>query len=189
MFNSSIILLRRFLADQRGAALIELGFAVPILVAILLGCFETTRYVLLHQKMSRAAASTADLVAQLDGITVAQMNDLFDAASQLMEPFDLGTDGRIIVSSVYRPGQAAATVVWQQLNAGGIAASSAIGASGAVAALPTGLTVDTGENVIVAEVVYDYEPFFFDAIFDPVRLQHDAFNRPRIANLTQITSP
>ena len=57
MFHSSTILLRRFVADQRGAALIELGFAVPVLVAILLGCFETTRYVLLHQKMSRAAAS------------------------------------------------------------------------------------------------------------------------------------
>jgi Flp pilus assembly protein TadG len=187
MQRSPAALLRRFVRDERGAALIELGFAVPILVAILLGCFETTRYVLLHQKMSRAAASTADLVAQLDGITVAQMNDLFDAADQLMEPFDFAADGRIIVSSVYRPGVPAATVVWQRLNTAGIAATSAIGATGATASLPPGLVVDAGENVIVAEVVYDYEPFFFDAIFDPVRLTHDAFNRPRVANLTQIT--
>lgn len=187
MTRSITGLVRRFGRDERGAALIELGFAVPILVAILLGCFETTRYVLLHQKMSRAAASTADLVAQLDGITVAQMDDLFDATSQLMDPFAFDTDGRIIVSSVYRPGADAATVAWQTINAGGIGAASDVGATGATATLPAGLAVDTGENVIVAEVFYQYTPYFFDKIFEPVQLKHEAFNRPRIANLTQIT--
>src|SRR5690606_17326544 len=96
-------LFRRFGADRSGAALIELAFAIPVLVIVLLGCFEATRYVLLHQKMNRAAASTADLVAQLSAVTDAQLTDLFDAASQLLEPYDLGANGRVIVSSVHRP--------------------------------------------------------------------------------------
>ena len=182
-----IRLLRDFIEDRRGAALIELGFAVPVLTLVLLGCFEATRYVLLHQKLDRAASTTADLVAQQDGITTAQLDDLFEAATRVMEPYDLGANGRIIVSSVYRPGAAAATVVWQRLTAAGIAATSELGAAGATAALPAGFTVDAGENVIVAEVFYSYTPLFLSAMFEATQVSHNAFNRPRISNLTQIT--
>jgi Flp pilus assembly protein TadG len=182
-------LFRRFGADRSGAALIELAFAVPVLVVILLGCFEATRYVLLHQKMNRAAASTADLVAQLNGITTDQLADLFDAASRLLEPYDLGANGRIIVTSVYRPdADDPAVVAWQRLSSSGIAVSSDVGAEGAEATLPAGLTVDAGENVVVTEVFYSYSPFFFGTLFEPSQLQHDAYNRPRISNLTQITN-
>lgn len=180
-------LLRRLVGDCSGAAMIELAFAVPVLTLILLGCFEATRYVLLNQKLERAAGATADLVAQLDGITVAQLADLFDAAAATMEPFDLVADGRIVVSSVYRPGSDPATVAWQRLDDGSLGASSEIGAVGADAALPTGFVVDAGENVIVAEVFYDYTPFFLDTAFLAGQLYHSAYNRPRIGNLTQIT--
>lgn len=180
-------LLRRFGADRSGAALIELAFAVPVLVVVLLGCFEATRYVLLHQKMNRAAASTADLVAQLSAVTDAQLTDLFDAASRLLEPYDLGANGRVIVSSVHRPDAAVPPVIaWQRLSSGGIPATSNVGAEGDDAALPPGLTVDAGENVIVTEVFYSYEPFFLGTLFEPSQFVHDAFNRPRINNLTQV---
>ena len=129
--------------------------------------------------LARMSEEQWDQALQVNLGAVVRINEALDK--------QLRQGGRIIVSSVYRPGVPDATVVWQRLNIAGIAATSAIGAAGATASLPPGLTVDTGENVIVAEVVYDYEPFFFDAIFDPVRLAHDAFNRPRIANLTQIT--
>lgn len=187
MMERAANLFRRFGADRSGAALIELGFAVPVLVIVLLGCFEATRYVLLHQKMNRAAASTADLVAQLSAVTDAQLTDLFDAASQLLKPYDLGANGRIIVSSVHRPDAAdPPEIAWQRLSSGGIPATSNIGAEGADAALPPGLTVDAGENVIVTEVFYSYEPFFLGTLFEPSEITHDAFNRPRIKNLTQV---
>ena len=184
-----IRLLRNFIEDRRGAALIELAFAVPVLTLVLLGCFEATRYVLLHQKLDRAASTTADLVAQQDGITTAQLDDLFEAATRVMEPYDLGANGRIIVSSVYRPDAAAATVAWQRLTVAGIAATSEVGGEGATATLPAGFTVDAGENVIVAEVFYNYTPFFLNTVFEASLVSHNAFNRPRISNLTQITPP
>lgn len=185
--NPCFRLLRRFAEDCRGTALIDLAFAVPILVVVLLGCFEATRYVLLHQKLDRAASATADLVAQQDGITTAQLNDLFDAASQLMEPYDLGGSGRVIVSSVYRPNSNPATVIWQRQTATGVAATSELGAAGATAVLPAGFTLDIGDNVIVAEVFYDYTPFFLGTVFDAMQLYHNAYNRPRISDLTQVT--
>src|SRR5690606_39143569 len=109
-------LLRRLARDRSGAAMIELAFAVPVLTLILLGGCEATRYVLLNQKLERAAAATADLVAQLDGITEAQLDDLFDAATEAVEPFDLAADGRIVVSSIYRMDANPATVAWQRLD-------------------------------------------------------------------------
>src|SRR3546814_17378102 len=108
---------------------------------------------MLHQNRNRAASSTADLVAQLSAVTDAQLTDRFDAASRLLEPYDLGANGRVIVSSVHRPDAAVPPVIaWQRLSSGGTLATSNNGAQGDDAALPSGLTVDAGENVIVTEI-------------------------------------
>lgn len=176
---------REFAEDRRGAVLVELGFAIPVLMMILIGCFEATRYVLLNQKLDRAASAVADLVAQQSALTEAQLNDLFDAAERIVEPFDLSAAGQVVVSSVYRAGANPATIVWQRESAAG--ATSEIGDEGAAATLPGGFVVNTGENVIVAEVFYDYRPFFLRTVFDPVLLYHNAFNRPRDKVLTQVT--
>ncbi|HWA41735.1 MAG TPA: TadE/TadG family type IV pilus assembly protein [Hypericibacter adhaerens] len=179
----------RFARDRRGSVLMELAIGLPILVVILLGCFEAARFVLLDQKLARAAASTADLVAQADGITEAQITDIFNAADATATPFDLGGTGRVIITSVVRPTTAAATVAWQRVSTGSTyAATSAIGTTGQTATLPAGLTLRQGENVIVAEVFYDYAPVFLgETRFTATSLYEVAYNRPRIINLTSVT--
>jgi Flp pilus assembly protein TadG len=177
-----------FARDRRGSVLMELAIGVPILVMILLGCFEAARFVLLDQKLARVAASTADLVAQADGITETQITDLFSAADDTATPFDLAGDGRVIITSVSRPTTADPTVAWQRISTGTHAATSAIGTAGQTATLPTGLTLRQGENVIVAEVFYDYAPVFLGATrFTAASLYQVAYNRPRIINLTQVS--
>jgi Flp pilus assembly protein TadG len=174
--------------DRRGSVLMELAIGLPILVMILLGCFEAARFVLLDQKIARVAASTADLVAQADGITEAQITDLFSAADDTATPFDLAGAGRVIITSVSRPTSADATVAWQRISAGTVAATSTIGAAGQTATLPAGLTLQQGENVIIAEVFYNYAPVFIGATkFTATSLYQVAYNRPRIINLTQVT--
>lgn len=179
--------LRRLRRDESGAILIELGFGIPVLVTILLGCFEASRYVLLNQKLDRAAAAMADLVSQADGISEAQISDLFNASGEVAEPFDLLGDGRVIISSVTRPSAAAATVAWQRLSPGTHAVTSEVGSVGANAVLPSGLVVRTGENIIAAEVYFEFEPYFFGSLFEVTDLYHSAFNRPRVINLTTVT--
>jgi Flp pilus assembly protein TadG len=174
--------------DSRGSILIELAIGLPVLVMILLGCFEASRYVLLNQKLARAASGTADLVAQADGITEAQISDLFAAADDTAKPFDLATDGRVIVTSVYRPTTAAATVAWQRISSGTLSVTSAVGAPGGTATLPAGFTLRQGENVIIAEVFYAYRPVFVGATdFTSATLHEIAYNRPRMINLTQVS--
>ena len=54
----------RFLRDRRGVAAIEFALILPILVLLCLGCFEVPRYVLIWQRIERAASGVSDLVAQ-----------------------------------------------------------------------------------------------------------------------------
>jgi hypothetical protein len=188
-----------FIRDERGFAAGEFALWLPVLLLIILGCFEATRYILIHQKLDRAASQIADLVGQSDGMTTAQLDAVYDAAIQQMLPYDLNVQGRIIVSSVYRPtGEANPKVAWQRSHGASIG-SSAIGTQGGIADLPSNFSLVEAEDVVAAEVLYQYEPIFFGAfsgmrnlggeplfgeIFQAVTFRHEAWARPRSANLT-----
>lgn len=188
-----------FIRDERGFAASEFALWLPIMLLIILGCFEATRYILIHQKLDRAATQVADLVGQSEGMTTAQLTAVYDAAIEQMKPYDLNTQGRIIVSSVVRPtGQPNPQVAWQR-SYGPSIGSSSIGAEGAFAALPNNFSLADSEDVVAAEVLYQYQPIFFGVlagmqnlsgeplfgeIFQASTFRHEAWARPRGANLT-----
>ncbi len=190
---------QNFIRDERGFAASEFALWLPVLLLIVLGCFEATRYILIHQKLDRAASQAADLVGQSEGMTTAQLTVIYDAAIEQMKPYDLNTQGRIIVSSVVRPtGQPNPRVAWQRSHGPAIG-SSAIGAEGALATLPSNFSLSESEDVVAAEVFYQYQPIFFGALagmqnlngeplfgelFQTSTFRHEAWARPRGANLT-----
>lgn len=176
----SIASIRRFWTEEVGAVAIEFGLVISTLVMILAGCFEAGRYILLHQKLDRASSSVADLVAQSNTMTTAILNDIYIAADRQTMPFDLAGSGRVIVTSVYKPSADPAVVQWQCEGGGAYAAAaSALGAAGADADVPVSFAVGVGENVIVAEVFYDYQPFLLDGLFNPGVIRHSTYARPR----------
>lgn len=186
LLRGSRPLIARFRADRRGAALIELGLAMPVALVIMLGGFDTARYIMLHQKLDRAVATVADLVARPSQLTAAQVDALFPASVDIVAPFDLPGRGRVIISSVSRSNGPQSTVDWQRSGGGSLGVTSRIGSPGGNAALPSGLTLRDGENAIVAEVYYDYEPFFLHYGLDPGIQGHTAVRRPRRADLSQL---
>jgi Flp pilus assembly protein TadG len=173
-------MIRRFLGENKGAIAIEFGLVISSLIVILTGCFEASRYILLNQKLDRTSSSVADLIAQASGVTTGVLSDTYAAADQQTLPFDLAGHGHVIISSVYKPDTNPAKVTWQ-CNGGGAytAGTSSIGTKGADATMPTLLPVDVGENIVVAEVLYDYKPFLFQGIFQPTVFRHTSFTRPR----------
>jgi Flp pilus assembly protein TadG len=191
-----------FVRDERGFAASEFALWLPALLLIILGCFEATRFILIHQKLDRAATQVADLVGQSEGITTGQLNAIYDAAIEQMKPYDLDAQGMVIVSSVYRPsGEPDPKVAWQRTH-GATIGSSTIGAEGDTATLPSNFSLDDSEDVVAAEVLYQYEPVFFGVlagmknlsggplfgeIFQATTFRHDAWARPRGANL--VTAP
>lgn len=185
----------RFFRDERGFAAAEFALWLPLILLILFGCFEATRYIMIHQKLDRAATQVADLVSQADALTEGQLADIYNAAIAQMQPYDIETQGEIIVTSVFRTG-GDDMVVWQRNH--GSAGSSQVGAEGGPASLPNNFSLTDNENTIVAEVLYNYEPVFFGSLagmrnlngdalfgdmFQAVTFQHNAWARPRGANL------
>ena len=179
--------LARFGVCRRGAILVEMAFAVPILLVMILGCFDTGRYILLHQKLDRAASTMADLVSRPTSIAQADIDKMFNAAGELVQPFDLPLNGRIIMTSVTRDVGDSARIDWQHGGAGALSVTSDVGTSvGQLATLPAGFTVREGENIIVSEVFYDYEAMFLDAILSPGIVSHTAIRLPRRGNLSTL---
>jgi hypothetical protein len=178
-------LLRALARDRRGALVVEVALAIPVLAGLLLSGVEVTRYVLLNQKLERASATMADLVSQAEKISEADLANLFIATRYTVEPFDLAGDGRVIVSSIAKSSGTAPRVVWQRAFGSGSGTSS-FGVQGGDAVLPDGFAVRDGENVIVGEAFFDFVPVFAGDALGNTTLHSYAVLRPRFGSLTSL---
>ncbi len=189
MTRSVLKWLRRgLIEDRRGGVMIEFAFIMPLLVLVMLAGVDIVRFAMLQQKLTRAATTSADLVAQYQTMSATQLDQLLLAIEHVIDPFPFGASGQVIVSSISRATAAAPVLVsWQQFGPGGISVTSNFGVTGGNATLPTGFIVNAGENVIAAEVFYDFEPLMFSTLVPARRVEHQAMFRPRFGALTTLT--
>lgn len=169
--------------DRRASASIELALVLPLLVTLLLSGTEYVRFTILNQKVERATAMVADLIAQSSSLTTAELASLFEIVDDTLQPFALSDDGRVIVSSV--TGTSAAPVVNWQESFGTGSDTSKVGDTGGNATLPNGLTLAEGENVIVSEMYYAYQPILLNDVFQETILYRVSANRPRFGSLAE----
>ena len=120
--------LARLLRSAGGNVAVEFALAVPVILLMMLGSAEMARFVILHQKMDRVATTMSDLVSRAETITESQIDDIFTAADQVAEPFDLGGLGVVIVSSVTNTDGSGPVIAGSAAAAGSIR-PSAISAS------------------------------------------------------------
>jgi Flp pilus assembly protein TadG len=178
----------RFGLAQQGVAMVEFALMLPVLLTLFLGTVEVTRFVLVTQKVEKLAHTVSDVTAQSKTVTNATLNQVLVASSDIMNPYSLNTNGRVIISSLYRaPGTPDALVNWRYQGAGTFSASSKLGAVGAKATMPAAFTFDERENVIAAEVYYQFSPLFSGPFFGTTTLYRVAFYKPRLGTL--ITPP
>ncbi len=169
-----------FAAQSRGSVLLETAFIIPILLLLVMGGIEVSRFILMDQKLARVASNAADLTARTVDPTVADIQQVFSAVEYIAEPFELDDDDIVIISSVSRPvGTTSTQVDWQETGGGGGSEESRIGATGETADLPAVLNLREGQALIVGEAFYEYEPFFFRGFIEPKTVYHVAFYRPR----------
>jgi hypothetical protein len=127
----------------------------------------------------------SDLVSQSDVVTESSLGDLFLATNFVMAPFDFGTNGLIVVSSISTAVAGSPTITWQR-SFGGSTGGSAFGAQGGTAILPTGFVVRPGESIVATEAFFDFEPAFFESLLSPATLYSFAIFRPRLSSLDSI---
>jgi len=171
---------RLSLRNNCGGVMIEFGFAMPILVLLMLGGVELGRYVLLHQKLDRTAMTVSDLVARVQSVSVDEVDTIFTAANLVMAPFDLGGRGRVFVSSV-KEDSGSPKVIWQRSGAGTLSITSEVGSQGGNATISDNSLVDPDQGVVIGETYFEYTPWFIDLI-PATTLHHTAVFRPRLSS-------
>ena len=171
-------------ANCRGAALVEMGMVAPVLVGLMLGGYETARFLYISQKVQRTAMTLADLAARGQTMDANDLNNLFAAAGEVARPLTLPVDGRAVVSSVVPDADGNPVVDWQR-DDGALAASSRVGTQGDVATIADQALVADEQSVIVAEVFYSYEPQFTPIIPSTTIYQQSVF-RPRLSRTVEL---
>ena len=79
-----------------------------------------------------------------------------------------------------------AVLVGLTLVAGSLSAASRIGSPNGPATMPDNFDVRDGENLIAAEIFFDYEPLFFSGFLEGSVLWHHAYRRSRLGALSTI---
>ncbi len=170
--------------NRSGVAAIEFAMALPVLLLLFLGGFEVSHLLLLHQKSDRIAYTVADVVTQSTTVTNAQLNQILNASAQIMQPFTFGANGVVIITSVYQSSTNPPTVRWRYTGGGTLPRTSQIGSVNGTATLPSGLTLNDRDNIIISEVYYRYTPLFPGIIFDARDIYKTVIFKPRLGALT-----
>jgi len=156
---------------RRGTAGVEAALLLPILISMLLGLVELSKYIEASRKAMSAAQTVADLVGQDASHTNATIAETRVAAALIMAPLTT-TDGsfNMTIASVGFDANGDPDLLWQDPYVG-IATVDANRAAG---------LGDAGESVIMVTLSYTYTSPF-DFLFDQRTLSEAAFARPRIA--------
>jgi Flp pilus assembly protein TadG len=188
--------------EQRGMAAVEFGLLLPFLVMLLLGCADGAYCLLVNQRVDRIAYTVADLTTQLTpvitppnttaALTTADLDSVLIAAGQLMLPFTFNANGIVVISSVYNnPTTSHTTILWQYsgagtYNCGGTSfCTSRIGSVGQTPTLPNNMALNSGDNMIVAEVFYQFVPLFVnEGLFSSNTIYRAVVYKPRLNALT-----
>ncbi|HKP23226.1 MAG TPA: TadE/TadG family type IV pilus assembly protein [Dongiaceae bacterium] len=184
--------IRKLRRNDRGVAAIEFALLLPLLITLMIGSLEVTFKIWATQKAEKLSVTLADVIAQSQEVTTSDLNSLVSAVNRIMEPFPFGSDGAVIISSVYQPvpeegDELGEPIVnWQRKfpQSGGLEVESKIGDQGEDAALPNGFDMYEKENCIVAEVYYKYTPIMPGMLFDESVVYRRSFFKPRLGALT-----
>jgi Flp pilus assembly protein TadG len=142
------------LRARNGTAAVEFALIAPILIVIYWGLADLSLGIMANRKTAHLAATMGDLVAQSESLTQANVNDIFEIGTSILEPFPAGTNLQMRISSVTR-----------NKTTGVIAADWTPAPNknwkGTTTVDTKGLTTDqlpAGETLIITEVIYDYTP-------------------------------
>lgn len=171
---------------QAGVAYIEFAVTLPFLLALFMGSVDVTRYILIAQKVEKVSTSVSDLVAQYENVSTGQLDILIQAAGEVMQPYSFGSGGYVIISSVTKTGTAAPVVNWQYSGGGSWTQPSQIGNVGNTATLPAGFTMVDKDNVIIAEVFYNYSPLISNSVISGGQIYKLSVHRPRLGALNSL---
>ncbi len=167
--------------DRRGIAAVEFALILPIMVILLIGMVEINAALTLDRKLSQAASSISDLVAQESKLTNANLADVMEIAESIFSPYP--TDGvAIVVAGVLMEEDNQPKVQWSE----GLHTAKWVNGATPPIPLPAELIKTKDTFLVVAHATYTYQPTFvalFKDIFstNQIELEDTYYLRPRIS--------
>ena len=157
--------------DERGVTLVEFALVLPVMIVIFIGLVEFSEAFTVARKLSGAAGTVSDLVAQESSVTNASLNDIEQVAGELMQPYS-DTPLNVVIVSVVADENNATTVAWSY-PAGAYAV-------GTPYTLPQAGLTEAGSSLIVTEASYNFTPTV-SRFLGTFLLNERAFFRPRFS--------
>lgn len=160
-----------FARDARGLSAVEFAFILPVMIIMYVGAVEFSHALTVDRRVTSVASSAADLTAQAEQVTAAEVQDIFTAATSIMMPYTADPIS-IVISSVVADEDNATTVDWSCGH------NAAARTEGEAITLPAGLT-QPFSSVILAEVTYAYEPPLGKYMTGGITMSETFYLRPR----------
>jgi Flp pilus assembly protein TadG len=165
--------LRRFSRDKQGLAAVEFALILPVMIGLFFGIEELSLALICRADVAAVASTNGDLIAQESQATTTDMTNIWNAASDLLYPYDT-TPAKMIVTSLLYNNATQGKVDWSCAHGGATPRGQ-----NAIVTLPTGLMA-TGGSVIMSEIQYDYtSPTTKRFITNSISMTNTFYTRPR----------
>jgi Flp pilus assembly protein TadG len=160
--------------DERCVSAVEFALLLPLMVTLYLGGVEVSQGLTIDRKVTLVARTVADLAAQAQKITSADMTNILDASTAVMLPYSTAK-AKVTVSQVTIDSNGIATISWSESKNG------TKRAKGSSVTLPAALNIPSS-SLIWSEVTYDYKPVIGYVITGTMALTDQIYMRPRLSD-------
>lgn len=185
--RSFLQLLRRLKADNDGVAAVELALILPIAITMLSGSFELSNLLVADLKVTTAAETASDLIAQTQpppggstasfATTAAQIDDIVKAVQEIIVPNSTGTLTTLKVAVVSIQNVAGHnTVIWHAERNG---ATQLTLTTAGVSTILTNTIPNTNDSVVIVATLYNYTSPLGLVLAKNWSLSQTSVNRPR----------
>lgn len=167
--------------DERGLALIEFAFVLPILVLLFIGGFQLMDAISAYRKVGSTVRTLADLTSQNTTITASQADDILNASRQVMAPYSPAS-AVLRITQVQVQANGSGTVNWSRaLNGTALAKNATV-------TLPTRLQT-AGSYYVFSEINYTYTPRVASTLIGTIPLAQAIYMSPRNSSFIACNIP
>lgn len=175
---------KTYVRSTTGAVIIEFAIIVPVVVSLFIGIFEFSNYILLKNKLVRAAGVIGDFSTR-QNITRVLLTNYLKTANDVLKPFNFSQYGSIVSTQVQNVGMTTdptkMIISWQQSYNGGTSKIGIVGT--APKNLPGGITVIKDQTIVITEIFYQYKPIIFQSLFPAQNLYRASVFVPRAGSM------
>lgn len=159
----------RYAAEEKGNSLLETAILFPVLIILLIGCYDLGQGIYMNQKTIASSQIIGDLIARNRSVDMDTVEDIIRAGELAFEPYPITTFGYDIISVQFDE-DGDPVVLWritENMPPNNAALSSADG------------LVAEGDGLVIVSVRYVYDPLFTYFVVPEINMEEVAFFKGR----------